>query len=170
MVKRRDAANEHIDDVMAMQRLKDAGEVYLGGELQVEIERLRGEGRHRIDYRHLASSLLRKPGGFRNYRYVDSLFPTLVFRRAYDALVESQLSEWRSDVEYVRILHLAATTMESDVEAALTELMARGELPRETAVRHLVAPDEPETPHLEQPEVDIAAYDELLTDDVGGAA
>ena len=41
----------------------------------------------------------------------------MTFRLAYDAL-----REWRgerADVEYVRILHLAATTMESMVDSAL---------------------------------------------------
>jgi hypothetical protein len=144
--------------------------VYLGGELQVDIERLRGEGGHRIDYRHMVPSLMKKPGGFRNYRYVDSLFPTVMFRRAYDELVQSNLSEWRTDVEYIRILHLAATTMECLVEAALCDLMTRGEVPREAAVRKLVQPPDAECPELEKPEVDIAGYDDLLTSDVGGAA
>ena len=59
-------------------------------------------------------SLVRKPGAFARYRYREELFPTMTFRRAYDALVG-----WRgdrADIEYVRILHLAASTMESDVE------------------------------------------------------
>jgi hypothetical protein len=113
---------------------------------------------------------MKKPGGFRNYRYVDSLFPTVIFRRAYDELVQSKLSEWRTDVEYIRILHLAATTMESLVEAALSDLMTRGEVPREAAVRELVQPPDAECPELEEPEVDISSYDDLLTSDVGGAA
>lgn len=159
-----------IGERVRVHAFEDRLEVYLGGEMQADIERLRGEGGHRIDYRHLVSSLMRKPGGFRNYRYIDSLFPTTVFRRAYDALVDSQLSDWRTDLEYVRILHIAATTMEIHVESALRCLLSRGEVPRAEAVKELVAPDESEAPDLEQPEVDISAYDELLTDDVGGAA
>ena len=45
------------------------------------------------------------------------MFPSLVFRRAYDALTER--SEKWADLEYIRILHLAATTMQCEVEAAL---------------------------------------------------
>ncbi len=33
----------------------------------------------------------------------------------------------RADVEYVRVLHLAASTMESQVEEALEELLGEGE-------------------------------------------
>ena len=49
------------------------------------------------------------------------MFPTGTFRLAYDAL-----REWRgerADVDYVRILHLAATTMESEVDRALGLLL-----------------------------------------------
>ena len=49
----------------------------------------------------------------------------MTFRLAYDAL-----REWRgerADVEYVRILHLAATTMECTVDSALALLLEAGE-------------------------------------------
>src|SRR6202022_1265785 len=45
-----------------------------------------GAGPHRIDYHHVIWSLVRKPGAFAHYRYRDDLFPSLTFRRAYDAL------------------------------------------------------------------------------------
>jgi hypothetical protein len=95
----------------------DVVEVFYRDRLVETMPRLRGEVEHRIDYRHIIWSLVRKPGAFARYRYREELFPTLVFRRAYDALVG-----WRgerADVEYVRILHLAAATMESLVEKAL---------------------------------------------------
>jgi hypothetical protein len=52
------------------------------------------------------------------------LFPSLTFRRAYDALVQARGE--RAEVEYVRVLHLAASTFESDVEHALDLLLERG--------------------------------------------
>src|SRR4030081_3553606 len=42
---------------------------------------LRGEGGHRIAYRHIIWSLVRKPGAFARYRYREELFPTPAFRR-----------------------------------------------------------------------------------------
>ena len=48
-----------------------------------------------------------RSGAFANYRYRDELFPTLTFRRAYDALVSARPA--RADREYVRLLHLAAS-------------------------------------------------------------
>ena len=81
------------------------------------MERLRGAGNARIDYRHVIFSLIRKPGAFARYRYREALFPTVTFRCAFDALAE-RLGE-RADMAYVRILHLAATTTEAGVEEAL---------------------------------------------------
>ena len=81
------------------------------------MDRVHGAGEAGIDYRHVIGSLVRKPGAFARYRYREQMFPTGTFRLAYDAL-----REWRgerADVDYVRILHLAATTMESEVDRAL---------------------------------------------------
>lgn len=123
--------------------------------------RLCGQGAYHIDYRHLIHSLLRKPGAFRRYRYREALFPTLTFRRCYDALCERS-SRW-ADLEYVRILHLAATTMESQVEAAIAALIEAGEVPEYERVKAKVAPP-PEIPtpevHLEPP--DLGLYDALI--------
>ena len=85
---------------------------------------MHGTGEAQIDYRHIIGSLVRKPGAFARYRFRESMFPTQRFRLAYDALCG-----WRgerADVEYVRILHLAATTMESKVDRALERLLESG--------------------------------------------
>ena len=89
------------------------------------MECVRGELEARVDYRHIIGSLLRKPGAFARYRFREQLFPTMPFRLAHDALLK-----WRgerADVEYVRILHLAATTMESTVDSALALLLETGD-------------------------------------------
>ena len=98
-------------------------EVLYGGRRQLVIERLLGEGRSRIDYRHVIESLVRKPWAFARYRHRESMFPTPVFRRAYDALAES-LPERPAELDYLRVLHLAARTMQCDVEAALEQILA----------------------------------------------
>ena len=102
----------------------EALEVYRGSTKLLTMARLPGHGRHRIDYRHVIWSLVRKPGAFANYRYRDELFPSLAFRRAYDALAAARPE--RADREYVRVLHLAASTAESEVEAALALLLEQG--------------------------------------------
>jgi hypothetical protein len=137
-------------------------EVLLGGVHQLTTERLRGEGRSRIDYRHIIWSLVRKPGAFARYRYREELFPSLVFRKSYDALCET-LSTWRADVEYLRTLNLAAETMESLVEEALTRLLENGELPLAERVKRQVSPpEETEVPEIAAGEVDLEDFDLLL--------
>lgn len=142
-------------------------EVYHGEQRQLVIERLLGEGKHRIDYRHVIWSLVKKPGAFARYRYREELFPTEVFRRAYDALVGA-LAERRGELEYLRVLHLAAATLQHEVEAAVELLLGAGKLPTFPEVRALSSRREPaEVPALLPQPVDLASYDELLV--AGGA-
>ena len=139
--------------------------VYYGDKHVETMERLRGERTARIDYRHVIWSLVRTPGAFARYRYREELFPTVVFRRAYDALCEARGE--RADVEYVRILHLAASTMEADVERALAALLQE-QAPLDYArVKKLAAPEPSVVPELSVPrEPDLSIYDQLI----GGGA
>src|SRR5436305_13010672 len=97
--------------------------------------RLHGRQQHAIHYQHVIWSLVRKPGAFAAYRYRDDLFPSMVFRQAYDALRARRGD--RADVEYVRVLHLAASTGEHAVEQALSGLLERGEAFDYVAVKAL---------------------------------
>jgi hypothetical protein len=128
--------------------------------------RLRGGEQHRIDYRHVIWSLVRKPGAFAAYRYREDLFPTLTFRRTYDALRKGRGD--RADVEYVRILHLAASTSEADVVRALDVLLEQGAPFDYAAVKAIAQPVESEVPHVDIGVPDLEAYDELIT--MAGAA
>lgn len=136
-------------------------EVYLGGKLQLTVERLVGKQRHNINYRHVIDSLIRRVGAFERYRYREDLFPTITFRRAYDALVGA-MPPRKADIEYLRCLHLAAKTMEFDVERAITKLMDDRALPTADRVKELVAPDSPAIPHVTIPSVNLNSYDTLL--------
>jgi transcriptional regulator with XRE-family HTH domain len=137
-------------------------EVYRATTRLLTMPRLLGTGQHRIDYRHVIWSLVRKPGAFAHYRYRDDLFPSLTFRRAYDAL-RSHVPE-RADRHYVRVLHLAASTAESEVEAALGLLLDQGVTPTFDAVRDLVrTPSVQRVPELSSPVLDLSTYDQLLS-------
>jgi len=128
--------------------------------------RLRGGEHHRIDYRHVIWSLVRKPGAFAAYRYREDLFPSLTFRRSYDALCAGRGD--RADVEYVRILHLAASTSEADVTRALDILLDLGEPFDFIAVKALAQPSTSAIPYVEIGIPDLGVYDELIT--MAGAA
>ena len=139
----------------------DRLEVFHQNTLQLTTDRLLGRNGHRIDYRHIIWSLVRKPGAFQRYRYRDDLFPSLTFRRAYDAL-QTDLGDNKADLEYLRVLHLAASTMESEVEVALECLLEAGSLPLSIEVKELVVPRRTAIPHLAEPTLNLEDYDSLL--------
>src|SRR5579885_1975928 len=151
-----------IGEVLRVRIYEDRIEAYHGGARQLACERLRGRKQKRIDYRHVIWSLVRKPGAFARYVYREEMFPSPVFRRAYDAIQAAQPGT-KGDVEYLRILHLAASTMESDVEAALARLLEGGAAITSDAVKALVgAGARPTIPEMPAPTVDLASYDVLL--------
>jgi hypothetical protein len=145
-----------------VRQYPDVVEVYYrdASKPTATMPRIRGERYHQIDYRHVIWSLVRKPGAFARYRFREELFPSMVFRRAYDALVDARGE--RADVEYVRILHLAASTFESDVEKALEGLLAGGARIDFVTVQALAAPAKPVVPLVHIPPPDPHAYDCLL--------
>jgi hypothetical protein len=135
-------------------------EVLYRGRLLETMPRLLGERTARIDYRHVIFSLVRKPGAFARYRFREELFPSLIFRRAYDAL-----RGWRgerADIEYVRILHLAASTFERLVERTLELLLDAGEPFDYASVKAIAKPEPVTVPTITIPKPDLAAYDEML--------
>jgi hypothetical protein len=137
-------------------------EVWYGQKLLEALPRLRGRGKHRIDYRHVIDWLVRKPGAFTDYRYRADLFPSSRFRMAYDLLVERQPA--RAAKEYLRILHLAARESEAQVAAALVGLLDAGMPIDVAAVKERLRQQNPIRPATEvtvEP-VDLAAYDALL--------
>ena len=136
-------------------------EGYVGTMRAFTLPRLVGKQQHHINYRHLIWSLVRKPGAFAAYRYRDDLFPTTTFRQAYDRLLVER--GVRADQQYVRVLHLAATTSEEEVETALSLLLEAHKPPTFAAVRDLVNPSSAaSTPQLEVPVLNLTRYDELL--------
>lgn len=150
-----------IGTTLTVRLRSETVEAYVGTTLVCTMPRLSGRQQHRIQYQHVIWSLVRKPGAFAAYRYRDDLFPTLSFRRAYDALVARRPE--RADREYVRVLHLAATTSETEVETALALLLDTRTLPTFDAVREVVREPQPlRVPQLSTPELDLGIYDHLL--------
>jgi hypothetical protein len=151
-----------IGEWVRVRIFEDRLEVRFADELQLACERLRGRNLHRIDYRHVIWSLVRKPGGFARYVYREEMFPSLVFRQAYDAISAARPGP-KGDLEYLRILHLAASTLEAEVAAALTQLQAAGQAITVDAVKAVIAtPMRIDVPALAPATVDLAAYDALL--------
>lgn len=140
-------------------------ECFVGPQLVLSLPRLVGRHQHLINYRHIIWSLVRKPGAFAEYRWREELFPSLVFRLAYDHLQQTQPKN--CDQHYLRLLYLAATTSQSEVETALGLLAEAKSVPTIERVRELVRlPTEGEA-HLKLPQVklappDLSVYDQLI--------
>jgi hypothetical protein len=138
-------------------------EVYFQSHRILQVPRLTGRQQHQINYRHIITSLLRKPGGFRDYRYRDALFPSQVFRQAWEYLNRVHAPR-KADLIYLRILHLAAQYLEADVAAALDCLLETTSPWDDTAVAELVQPQLPQAPALAPLSVDLQSYDRLLSE------
>lgn len=96
-------------------------ELWYGQKLMETLSRIRGENRHRINYRHVIDWLVRKPGAFENYRYRQDMFPTHHFRLAYDSFIATNPKRGHKD--YLKLLYLAARENELLVETALHHLI-----------------------------------------------
>jgi len=153
------------EDRVSSPDLCDHVEVWYGQRKVEDLPRLRGRGKHRIDYRHIIEWLVRKPGAFENYRYQEDLFPTSRFRMAYDALKETTPS--RSSKEYVKILKLAAEAGEVQVDEALRELLEKTEMVITVeSIGEVLARLEtiPSVTWVEVAPVDLASFDQLCTE------
>jgi len=127
------------------------------------IPRLRGQGKHRVQYRHIIDWLVRKPGAFEHYRYRDDLFPTHRFRMAYDALRKRHVPREAAKA-YLRILHMAARESEVEVDDALRGLIDQEQLITVQAVEEMIRSGQPVAPSTEVTiaEVELRLYDGLL--------
>ncbi|NNE35420.1 MAG: IS21 family transposase [Rhodothermales bacterium] len=151
-----------IGRTVTVHRYTEHVEVFYKGVHQLNAPWLRSERDHDINYRHVIESLVRKPGAFLNYRFREDLFPSEVFRWAYEALCEG-LEERACEREYLQILKHAATTMECEVEAALRVLRSQGTLPRRDAVLAACPRPVPVLPEQAPLFVELSDYDQLLT-------
>ena len=137
-------------------------EVWYAQKKVDEFPRLRGENGHRVNYRHVIEWLVRKPGAFENYRYREDMFPSSLFRMAYDALKKQPLMQ--ANKEYLKILHLASQETESGVEEALRLLLDGRQAVSAQTVKDLLKSGQkvPPTHEVEVAEVNLSSYDALL--------
>ncbi len=137
-------------------------ELWYGQKKIDRIPRMRGDGGHSIQYRHIIDSLVRKPGAFENYRYKDDLFPTTRFRMVYDYFKETIPA--KANKEYLKILNLAAKETETGVDEALRTLFENEKPLSSDAVKAILESENVTAPPEEVniAEVDLCHYDQLL--------
>ncbi len=154
-----------IGQVVSVRQYEWHIEVWHQNILQVSAERILGNRLHKIDYKHVIWSLIRKPGAFACYRYRDEMFPSLIFRQAYDEIACGEISI-KNDLEYLRILHLAASTSEDEVKAALELLTMEKSKISYDSVKNLIGFEKKSKQHqIARCIPDLKNYDKLI----GGA-
>ena len=138
-------------------------EVWYGQKKIETISRLRGEYKHRINYRHIIDWLVRKPGAFQQYRYRQDMFPTTTFRLAYDNLIVRNPARGHKD--YLEILYLASKESESGVGQALEKLLENQQSININVVKGLLETNTEKTTiaDIRIDNINLYDYDEFLT-------
>ncbi len=142
---------------------QDHLELWYRNECVEKMPRQFGNGKEIIDFRHVIDSLVRKPGAFVNYKYVNHMYPTTRFRMAYDQLLKRTTQ--RSAVkQYLKLLHAAKHEGLDRVDDVLRSFLKRGKaiaadeiLSAVTAQTQLPPPTEI---HVEA--TDLSVFDSLL--------
>jgi hypothetical protein len=139
--------------------------VHLGRDFLFCLPRLRGDRGVLVDFRHIIAPLLRKPGAFIHYRHREALYPSAVFRAAYDRLVADH-GERPGVIEYLHVLKLAAEETVEQVEPVLRAQLALAGKWRATQVREQLAPTARKVIELAGLTPSLNAYDTLLEGEV----
>jgi hypothetical protein len=139
--------------------------VYLAREFLFCLPRLRGDRGGLVDFRHVIGPLLRKPGAFVHYRHREALYPSTVFRAAYDRLV-AEHGERPGVIEYLQVLKLAAEQTVEKVEPVLQGQLALAGKWRAAQVREALVPADRKVIELAGLTPSLSAYDRLLEGEV----
>lgn len=135
-------------------------ELYYGNRLVQTMVKLGPGQNHAINYRHVISQLVRKPGAFEDYKYRECLFPRGIFRKAYDAYKKN--SPHGGHKTYLKVLNLAALHGESKVGAFLEKGFDEGNCPSLEEIESHVTFTQKECPkvHIRAPHLKL--YDGLV--------
>jgi len=142
---------------------QDELELWYRNECVERMPRQFGSGKENIDFRHVIDSLIRKPGAFVNYKYVNHMYPTTRFRMAYDGLLKST-TEAAAVKQYLKLLYAAKHEGLDLVDDTLRWFLAQGqtiqvdEVLKAVAAKHQLP--SPTAVHVEVP--DLSTFDSLL--------
>lgn len=154
-----------IGHTLRVQQHEAVLKVYLGREHLLDLPRLRGDRGAAVDFRHVLMPLLRKPGAFRNYRHRQALYPSPIYRAAYDQLTADH-GERPGTIEYLQVLKLAAEQTVEAVEALLQQHLSAPGKWRALQVREALCPAARPRVELVDLTPSLAAYDQLLESEV----
>lgn len=135
--------------------------LFLGRESVLELRRSRGREAV-IDFRDVVGPLLRKPGAFAQYQHREQLYPTVVYRSAFDRLVQDH-GQRPGIIEYLHLLKVAADHTVPAVEQALAPKLASDNKWWAADVRVALTPRPVAVPCVAALSPDLHSYDELLS-------
>lgn len=142
---------------------QDHLELWYRNERLEQLPRQFGYGKEAIDFRHVIDSLVRKPGAFINYKYVNHMYPTTRFRMAYDTLLKNT-TEASAVKQYLKLLYAAKHEGLDLVDDALRWFLAEGKAINAADVLRVVANKQqlpaPTEVAVEAP--DLSTFDSLL--------
>jgi len=142
---------------------QDHLELWYRNERLERMPRQFGSGKEAIDFRHVIDSLIRKPGAFVNYKYVNHMYPTTRFRMAYDQLAKTT-TEASAVKQYLKLLHAAKHEGLDLVDDTLRWFLSDGRAIKADDVLRVVAGKHqlpaPTTVNVEAP--DLSTFDSLL--------
>lgn len=135
-------------------------ELYYGTRLVQNMPKLLPGQEHAINYRHIISQLVRKPGAFKDYQYRECLFPQLVFRQAYEAYCKS--FPQRGHKIYLKVLQLAALSGENKIAGLLEDGFNQGKCPSFEEIEIQLKETKKDCPdvHVDPPQLKL--YDRLM--------
>lgn len=139
--------------------------LYLGRERVLDLPRARGRAAV-IHFRDVVGPMLRKPGAFANYQHREQLYPSVVYRAAYDRLVQYH-GQRPGVIEYLHVLKLAVEHTVEAVEKALEPWVANPTKWSAAQIRSVLVPTAVEVPCLATLSPDLTCYDELLEGTTG---
>ncbi len=156
-------SSKYIGLPMEVRIHQDHLELWYKNECVERMPRQLGYGKEAIDFRHVIDSLVRKPGAFVNYKYVNHMYPTTRFRMAYDALLKNT-TEASAVKQYLKLLYAAKHEGLDVVDDALRWFLTTGTAIQAKAVLQVVASKQqlpaPTAVHVDAP--DLSAFDSLL--------
>ena len=145
----------------------DEIQLWHANKLQFTMPRLIGKNQQYIDFRHVIDSLVRKPGAFMHYRFREHMFPSVEFRKSFDALTKA-IGEASAIRVYLRLLQVAKQEGLASVDPFLARLVIgfdgmnkKSLLAMLDAIQTTVPATVVEEVQVEVP--DLKLYDDLLT-------
>ncbi len=144
----------------------DRLDVFIGATQLMTLSRGRadanGKHGHVVNYRHVISSLRRKPMALLNLVYREQLFPREAYRHTFDVLLERLPSNkaCRLMVDLLALAHERGC--EAELAALLEADLDAGRLPDMAALRRRFAPDPARLPNVVVQLVPLNTYEGLV--------